>query len=272
MLRLDLSKEAETLINKIESTSIGLGDICYINYGAQLSSKIKGKFGKDHVIRDKRESPHHKPLVSGRNLYRYSLTWGNKYVDYSLATEMYGARFPEFFDNPKLMFRDITGTTRLEVTLDKEKYYCDHTILCAQRKCDISPYREFPIEERELSERYDLRYLLGVLNSLLVSFYYYLVLTGEGIRTGGGFHTYPETIRKLPIHLVEKADKVLHDKMVQLVESMLALHKHKALAKTHADQELYQRQIEVTDRDIDRLVYELYGLTPDEIATVEAIR
>ena len=30
-----------------------------------------------------------------------------------------------------------------------------------------------------------------------------------------------------------------------------------------------QRQIEATDREIDRLVYELYGLTDEEIAVVE---
>ena len=50
---------------------------------------------------------------------------------------------------------------------------------------------------------------------------------------------------------------------------MLALHKHKAAAKTQAEQDLYQRQIEATDRAIDGLVYELYGLTAEEIAVVE---
>jgi len=34
--------------------------------------------------------------------------------------------------------------------------------------------------------------------------------------------------------------------------------------------ELYQRQIDATDREIDRLVYELYGLTEEEIKIVEA--
>jgi hypothetical protein len=34
-------------------------------------------------------------------------------------------------------------------------------------------------------------------------------------------------------------------------------------------QTLLQRQIEVTDRQIDRLVYELYGLTEEEIEIVE---
>jgi hypothetical protein len=57
--------------------------------------------------------------------------------------------------------------------------------------------------------------------------------------------------------------------MVQLVEAMLALHRYKAAAHTQAEQDLYKRQIEATDREIDALVYELYGLTADEIAVVE---
>jgi len=40
-------------------------------------------------------------------------------------------------------------------------------------------------------------------------------------------------------------------------------------AKSQSDQELYQRQIDATDREIDKLVYELYGLTDEEIKIVE---
>lgn len=72
-----------------------------------------------------------------------------------------------------------------------------------------------------------------------------------------------------PINFADPADKARHDKMVGLVESMLALHTHKAAARTQAEQDLYQRQIEATDRAIDGLVYELYGLTAEEIAVVE---
>ena len=59
--------------------------------------------------------------------------------------------------------------------------------------------------------------------------------------------------------------------MVMLVEQMLELDRRQAAASA-SDRELYQRQIDATDREIDRLVYELYGLTSDEIATVEAAR
>jgi hypothetical protein len=58
--------------------------------------------------------------------------------------------------------------------------------------------------------------------------------------------------------------------MVALVERMLALHKKLATATIPADKELCQRQIEATDRQIDGLVYELYGLTEEEIGVVEA--
>ena len=57
--------------------------------------------------------------------------------------------------------------------------------------------------------------------------------------------------------------------MVELVERMLALHKDLAAAGTPAQRTVIQRQIEVTDRQIDQLVYELYGLTDEEIKIVE---
>ena len=51
--------------------------------------------------------------------------------------------------------------------------------------------------------------------------------------------------------------------------SMLALHKSLASAKTPQEKESVQRQIESTDRAIDKLVYELYGLSEDEVKIVE---
>ena len=41
------------------------------------------------------------------------------------------------------------------------------------------------------------------------------------------------------------------------------------MAAIPADKELLQRQIRATDQEIDALVYELYGLTEEEIALVE---
>ncbi len=53
------------------------------------------------------------------------------------------------------------------------------------------------------------------------------------------------------------------------MQSLLDLHKRLHAAKTETDRELYQRQIDATDKQIDALVYELYGLTDEEIKIVE---
>jgi hypothetical protein len=57
--------------------------------------------------------------------------------------------------------------------------------------------------------------------------------------------------------------------MVSLVVRMLDLHKKLASEGAPHVRTVLQRQIEATDREIDRLVYELYGLTAEEIAVVE---
>jgi hypothetical protein len=50
---------------------------------------------------------------------------------------------------------------------------------------------------------------------------------------------------------------------------MLALHEKVATARTPHDRTTIERQIAATDQQIDTLVYELYGLTDEEINVVE---
>ena len=77
---------------------------------------------------------------------------------------------------------------------------------------------------------------------------------------------------QLPIHNINfanKADKALHDQLVSLVDQMLSLNKQLPELKTDHEKTALQRQIDATDRQIDQLVYELYGLTEEEIRIVE---
>jgi predicted type IV restriction endonuclease len=113
------------------------------------------------------------------------------------------------------------------------------------------------------------RYLLGILNSRLTRF----LLSNICDKVQGGFYRLKIVyVQQLPIHTIDfdKPDeKKKHDWMVTLVEQMLALHKQLPEAKTGHEQTLIQRQIDATDKQIDKLVYELYELTPEEIAIVE---
>jgi hypothetical protein len=64
-------------------------------------------------------------------------------------------------------------------------------------------------------------------------------------------------------------DKANHNKMRQLVEKMLDLHKQLATANVPQIKMVLTRQIEATDKQIDQLVYQLYCLTAEEIVIVE---
>jgi hypothetical protein len=52
--------------------------------------------------------------------------------------------------------------------------------------------------------------------------------------------------------------------------SLPGLQKNLHACSISAENKLCQREIEATDEEIDALVYELYGLTEEEIAVVEA--
>jgi hypothetical protein len=52
-------------------------------------------------------------------------------------------------------------------------------------------------------------------------------------------------------------------------KSMLEPQKKHKEARENRDKELYERQIKIVDTQIDKLVYDLYGLTEDEMRMVE---
>jgi type I restriction-modification system DNA methylase subunit len=124
----------------------------------------------------------------------------------------------------------------------------------------------------ELKHNYDeqgLVYLLGLLNSRLLRWYFPFV---SAPFRGGWLSANRQFLSQLPIRPInfsDPGDKARHDKMVTLVERMLALHKSLASAHNPQEADRLSREIESTDREIDSLVYELYGLSPEEISIIE---
>ena len=110
-------------------------------------------------------------------------------------------------------------------------------------------------------------YVLGLLNSKLL---FWRLRSISNIFRGGWITCTKQYVETLPIRTInfsDPAEKATHDKLVSLVERMLALHRR--FARTPQEKEMIQREIESTDGQIDRLVYELYGLTEEEIKIVE---
>jgi adenine-specific DNA-methyltransferase len=78
---------------------------------------------------------------------------------------------------------------------------------------------------------------------------------------------FNQDVIKIPIKT--PSEKYSHSEIVSLVSSLLTLHKQLPGAHTDFEKERLARQIESADHRIDELVYELYGLTAEEIKTVE---
>jgi len=112
-------------------------------------------------------------------------------------------------------------------------------------------------------------YVLGLLNTHLL--FRYLLHVGTTLR-GGYVRFWTQFIEQLPIRIIDfsdPTDKARHDRMVELVETMLKLHKQLTALKTSHEKTAIQRQIDATDKQIEQLVYKLYSLTEEEIKIVE---
>ncbi|MCK4641072.1 MAG: restriction endonuclease subunit M, partial [Candidatus Marinimicrobia bacterium] len=113
------------------------------------------------------------------------------------------------------------------------------------------------------------KYITSLLNSKLLDWFMKKVSTTFH---GGYFAANKQFLVQLPVRIINfanPADKTRHDRIVALVEQMLDLRKKLSETRDPRTREQLQRRIDATDAQIDRLVYELYELTEEEIKVVE---
>ncbi len=118
-------------------------------------------------------------------------------------------------------------------------------------------------------EKISYHYLLGLLNSTLSTFY--LKKISSTFR-GGYIALNRQYIEQLPIRTINFTDPVAksrHDRMVALVTQILDLNKRLQAAQLEQEKTILARQIAAVDSSIDTLVYELYGMTDEDIKIVE---
>jgi adenine-specific DNA-methyltransferase len=202
-------------------------------------------------------------LINSGTIDRFSTLWGFKECRYlgkrflkpvikASAAVQLPVKRREQAETPKIVIAGMT--LRLECALDLEGK------ILAGKSTSI------------VFSKIDLRYLVGVLNSRAVNYYYNSVFGGNKLQ-GGYLRVGPPQLSQIPIPVCDIATpqgKTRHDKMVSLVEQMLAAKKQLAGMQSDADKDFYENKCATLDRQIDALVYELYGLTEDEIRIVES--
>ncbi len=118
-----------------------------------------------------------------------------------------------------------------------------------------------------VNEKCSTNLILGILNSKLFNFIYQLSAFEKGRALA---QVKPTILDSLPIPTIDYSNlrlKTIYSNIVFSVEQILILNKKSP--RTPQEKESLHRQITATDKQIDNLVYQLYGLTPEEIKIVE---
>ena len=240
-----------------------LGDYCYISKGMVLNSDENSaeKFVKSELVSETKDNIHCRKFVEGKDCGKY-VAYRMRYLEYEterVPNRLSRPTFRELYTTPKLMFNRLGA---LQVFFDKKGDFTtsDAMFVCLKwsslskvnNKSITSSIKKFSTmtraEMEQLSKTVDLRFLLGIMNSKYAS-----VLLSN--LCGGDYHIYPEHIRNIPI---PTATATQQQPIIDLVDEILTKKKQNPSEDT-------------TDLEgkIDKLVYELYGLTDEEIAIVE---
>ncbi|MCK4392647.1 Eco57I restriction-modification methylase domain-containing protein, partial [Candidatus Bipolaricaulota bacterium] len=227
-----------------------LDELCVITQGAKPFQVGKGKppqtrqiVTEKPYVSDTEQDDTFRPLLRGSMIQRYRISWNGQYW-ISLGDWLAEPRYSANYDAPEKIVIRQTGDS-LVATLDEEQFVVRDNLYTVVPRVD----------------RIDLRHVLGILNSQLLNWYYQWIINperGEALAQVKRGH-----LAQLPIAVGDGSD------LTELVEAMLKLHKQLAVVKTSHEKTMIQRQIDATDKQIDQLVYELYGLTDEEIRIVE---
>ncbi|MDF0592298.1 N-6 DNA methylase [Methanotrichaceae archaeon M04Ac] len=251
--------KAQMLFRSINKMSSPLMQLCDVYNGVKPFEKGKGN--PPQTEGTMKEKPYVKtgsapesswsPLLRGSLIRRYQNVWNNDYwILY--GPWLAAPRNPKIFDAPLKITVRQTGDSIISTLIEPPFVARDnlHIIL-------------------PMDGNYNLKYILGILNSKLTDFAYSTMNPEKGEALA---QVKKRHVEKLPIRTIDFSDPedvARHDKMVALVERMLDLHRRLSESKTGHEKTLLSRQIEATDGQIDSLVYELYGLSEEEVAIVE---
>ncbi len=279
----------QSILEKVKRQGKKLGEFCNVNQGILSGAdkvtpkhlrnfSIKADIGDGIFVLDNEEIdyleiPHSeksilKPWFKNSDIGRWwTNTRCNEYLIY--ADKRLKNLEHNSLKKHLLKFKDI-----LDHSTDNSPYlhrprgidFCGPKIIAPQRSPrNTFGYNEIPwyaasdvffITEKDNS--IFLKYILALINSSS----YYLWLYHRGKRKGEMLELIATPLSEIPIKKVAKNDQ---KPFISIVDHILTITKDEDYLSNPAK----QARVREYERQIDQMVYELYGLTPEEIAVVE---
>lgn len=250
------SSKLASVLESALSNSKAIGECFEVRSGLQAYERGKGnppqsaEDVKSHVFdREEREDAQSVRYLGGKDVGRYQLSWSGLWMQY--GTWLAQPRELSIFTRPRVLIREITSPFPrcLNSTFTEAQYLNNKSVLNILHPTD------------DVAE---LKCLLGLLNSKFMSAYY----KQYGVKSARKL--FPKivirNVREFPFPCDLPADQ--REALAELVDHTLLLNAQTS-STTQQSKKILSNQIDATDRQIDQLVYGLYGLTDEEIKVVE---
>jgi adenine-specific DNA-methyltransferase len=233
--------EGSLIVEKIESQSLELKQIATIKAGLKVYEVGAGKPPQTQDIRDQRRFHSQEKVdetyfkyVDGRDVCRYYLTWGGEFLMY--GKHLSRPRVFDLFERKRILVRQIPSTPP----------YCINA--CLTKEIFLNDLNSMNILIDENAES-----VLAILNSKLISYWFRNKFGKMQRVTFPQFKVNELATFPIPINL-EGYKEILTQKVHEI---MLTKAKNPISDTSKLDEE------------IDQTIYKIYGLTEEEIATIE---
>jgi adenine-specific DNA-methyltransferase len=245
ILNVFSNDETDEFLKKIKSNTVILDDLAEIKAGLQAYELGKGnpKQSREDVT-NRIYDFNYKidettfPYLEGKDVHRYFQGKNSSFLKY--GDNLAAPRVFDIFSSPKIIIREITSQHPHSIV----SCYSEDTVLFNRSNIAINQKANSGIE---------LKYIISIINSCLMS-YYFQLNTAKAVRK-----LFPKIIlndlRLFPIKVISTAEQ---KPFIKLVDKIIEAKKQDPQAST----------IEF-EKQIDLLVYQLYGLTEGEIKIVE---
>jgi hypothetical protein len=207
-----------------------LGDVVDSSQGITVYAKVQGE--KIDYFRTMKVSEYSRPVTKGREIFKYENKWTGGYIEY--GKWLWCPRDKRYFESPKILLRQTAAD--IIATYTEDEMYCVDSVHSLITR----------------NPNFDLKYILGILNSTFGNYLYHLLISEQGKVFAQVKLTF---LRQIPIKCAISEQQ---KNIIDLVDKIMAAKKADSAADTSA-----------LESEIDTLVYDLYGLTPTEIAIIE---
>lgn len=228
---IHLNQTVEKLIDKIRLDTIPLANITYCTVG------INTGYIKDELVADSHVDHTYHKMLSGRDISPYCISWKGEWIKYD----------KEFVDG----FGNRGRTLPPEDIFSDEKILVQRTRRGLKRKLVCAYDNGIYYNLNRLSNvvmtsnEYRILYLLALLNSKLLDYYFNVVFREYEVK--------PYHLKQIPIKIIDKSEQ---KPFVEMAKSILSNRRN-------------NKDASAQEFEMDKIVYDLYRLNEDEIELIE---